>query len=135
MSLTERESPNKIRILLADSHPQLREQLAARLSREPDLDVIEVTANSIQTLRETKERQPDVLLIDPFMEDGMGLATIRQVRTEMSAIVIVILTAFIDTALNKQLRQMGITHILVKGVLPAQLLSEVRAAVKNSASF
>jgi DNA-binding NarL/FixJ family response regulator len=132
MSLTEQANPKKIRILLADDHPQLREQLAARLRREPDMDVIEVASNSMQTLKGAKAKQPDLLLIDPFMGDGLGLATIRQVRTDIPSIIIVVLTAFIDTALSMQLEELGIKHILAKGILPSQLLSELRAASRSS---
>jgi len=132
MSVTEQARPRKIRILLADDHPQLRGQLASRLSREPDFDLIGVASNSTQTLKEAKAKQPDLLLMDPLMLDGLGLATIRHLRANMPSIVIVVLTAFIDTTLNMQLREMGVEHILAKGVLSSQLVTELRAAINTS---
>ena len=132
MSVTEQSRPRKVRILLADDHPQLRGQLAARLRRESDFKVVGVTANSIHTLQEAQAKQPDLLLMDPMMRDGLGLATLRQVCTNLPNIVVVVLTAIIDTTLNIQLREMGIKHILAKGVLSSQLLSELRAATRTS---
>ena len=127
----KRTPPNKIRIVLADDHPQVRGQLAARLKRESDFEVAGVAANSIQTLQEAKAKKPDLLLIDPMMRDGLGLATLRRVRSSLPNVIVVVLTAFVDTTLNIQLKEMGIKHILAKGVLFTQLATELRAATGN----
>jgi len=132
MALIDQALPRKIRIMLADDHPQLRGQLAARLRRESDFDVVGVAANSVQTLQEAQMQRPDLLLMDPIMRDGLGLATLRQVRANLPNVVVVVLTAFIDTTLNIQFREMGIKHILAKGILSSQLLSELRAAINTS---
>ena len=131
MSVTEQVRTRKVRILLADDHPQVRGQLALQLKRESDFDVVGVAANSIQTLRAAHAMQPDLILIDPMMRDGLGLATLRRVRISLPNIIIVVLTAFVDTTLNIQLREMGIKHILAKGVLFSQLVAELRAATSN----
>jgi hypothetical protein len=44
----------------------------------------------------------------------------------------VILTAYVDIALNMQFLQMGIGHILTKGVVSSQLLAELRAAYASA---
>jgi len=126
--LSDLTHSSKIRILLADDHHQVREQLAARLSREMDFEVAGVTATSRATLNETRAKLPDVLLIDPFMRDGLGLATVRLLRGNFPKLVIVVLTSYVDTALNMQLREMGIQHILTKGIASSNLLAELRAA-------
>ena len=128
----EQTRASKIRILLADDHLQVRGKLAARLRRESDFEVVGVTTNSIQTLQEAQAKQPDLLLMDPMMRDGLGLATLRQMRANLPNMVVVVLTAFIDTTLNIQFREMGIKHILAKGVLSSLLLSELRAATSTS---
>jgi len=128
----EQTRASKIRVLLADDHLQVRGKLAARLRRESDFEVVGVTTNSIQTLQEAQAKQPDLLLMDPMMRDGLGLATLRQMRANLPNMVVVVLTAFIDTTLNIQFREMGIKHILAKGVLSSLLLSELRAATSTS---
>jgi DNA-binding NarL/FixJ family response regulator len=132
MSVTEQVRTRKVRILLADDHPQVRRQLESRLRREPDFEVVGVATNTTQTWQAAQAKQPDLLLIDPMMRDGLGLATLRQVRVNLPNLIVVVLTAFIDTTLNIQLRRMGIKHILAKGVLFSQLLSELRAATSTS---
>lgn len=125
-------NPRKIRILLADDHPLVREQLAARLSREIDFELVAVAATSRATMQEIQLKHPHLLLIDPIMRDGLGLATLRQVCANFPDLVSVVLTAYVDTALKMHFQQMGIRHILTKGVASSQLLTELRAAYTSA---
>ena len=125
---------SKIRILLADDHHRVRKQLSARLSRETDFEVAGVTLTSRATLLEARATHPHILLMDPFMRDGLGLATLRQVRVSIPELVIVVLTAYVDTVLKIQFQQMGIRHVLTKGTALSHLLSELRAAYQSSYS-
>ena len=114
------------RILLADDHVEVQKQLEARLKRESDFDVVGVTVNSIQTLQEASSKHPDILLIDPMMRDGLGLASLRQICSALP-VKIIVLTAFVDTELKIELNKMKINKIFVKGILFSQLLLELRA--------
>lgn len=116
-----------VRVLLADSHPQVRAELAKRLEREPDIEIIAQAANSGQTLRFALSSQPDVLLIDPVMRDGFGLANLRQIVSRLPSMAIVVLTAYVDTALKIELNRMGIDHILAKGLASENLVNEIRS--------
>lgn len=126
--MTEQLHSRRIRILIADNHRVVREQLAARLSRENDLEVVGMASSSRETWQEVQMQHPHMLLIDPLMRDGLGLATVRQLRGEFPKIVIVILTSYVDTALNMQFQGMGIHHILTKGIASSKLLEELRGA-------
>src|SRR5687767_5202042 len=119
---------SKIRILLADDHHLVREQLAIRLRREADFEIAGIASSSRETLQETQATRPHILLMDPLMRDGLGFATLRQVHASFPDLVIVVLTAYVDTALNMRFQQMGIRHVLTKGVISSQLLTELRAA-------
>lgn len=123
---------NKISILLADDHGVVREQLAIRLRREADFEILGITSSSRELLQELQATRPHILLIDPLMRDGLGFATLRQVRTNFPELVIVILTAYVDTALNMRFQQMGIKEILTKGIASSDLLAALRAAYASA---
>ena len=127
-------SISKIRILVADDHRIVREQLATRLMRETDFEVVGVASSSHETWQEAQAKRPHLLLMDPLMRDGLGLATLRQVRTNFPRLVIVVLTAYVDTALNMHFQEMGIQYILTKGIASSKLLAELRAAYKSALS-
>ncbi|HLI06227.1 MAG TPA: response regulator transcription factor [Ktedonobacteraceae bacterium] len=78
------ETSRKIRILLADDHPIVREGLRAVLETQPDFEVIAEAANGDETLRLARAMQPDIILLDlemPFMD---GVETIRRLRLQHS---------------------------------------------------
>ena len=122
-----------IRIFLADDHAIVREQLAVRLSSEPDFELVGVASTSYELLRKIQKVPTDVLLMDPLMRDGLGVATLRQVRANSPDLVIVVLTAYVDTMLNMQIQQMGIKQILTKGIASSELVAVVREARSSRA--
>ncbi len=76
------ESSQKIRILLADDHPIVREGLRAVLETQPDFEVIAEAANGDEALRLSRAMQPDIILLDlemPFMD---GVETIRRLHQQ-----------------------------------------------------
>jgi DNA-binding NarL/FixJ family response regulator len=123
---------SKIHILLADDHSIVREQLAVRLSGEPDFEVVGVASTSQETFQKIQTTHPHILLMDPLMRDGLGVATLRQVRANFPKLVIVVLTAYVDTMLNMQFQQMGIKQILTKGIPSSELLVALRAAYQSA---
>lgn len=125
----------RIRILLAEDHAQVRGQLIARLSREVDFELVAVAVDSSQALQKAQLHQPDLLLIDPMMRDGLGLATLRQLRTSLPNMIVVILTAVVDTTLKIRLKEMGMEHILSKGIPTSELLGELRSAASTLPRF
>ena len=124
-----------IRILLADDHTQVREQLTARLIREADFELVGVAVNSFQALQKAQLHEPDLLLIDPMMRDGLGVATLRQLHASLPNMIVVVLTAVVDTTLKIRLKDMEMEHILSKGIPTSELLGELRSAVSKLPRF
>jgi len=73
---------DKIRILLADDHPILREGLRAVLETQPDFEVIAEAVNGLEAVRLALTLQPDILLLDLEMPQLDGVETIRRLRQQ-----------------------------------------------------
>ena len=117
---------------MADDHSIVRKQLALRLNSEPDIDVVGVAATSLETFQKIQMTHPHILVMDPLMRDGLGVATLRQVRANFPELVIIVLTAYVDTMLNMQFQKMGIKQILTKGIASSELLAALRAAYSTA---
>ena len=61
----------KIKILIVDDHPMMREALQTALSEETDMEVVGEAPNGIEGIRLAVEHKPDVILMDLLMP-GMG---------------------------------------------------------------
>jgi DNA-binding NarL/FixJ family response regulator len=123
-----------VKVLLADDHANVRAQLKARLAREAYLHIVGEATNSSQTIECVQAHEPDVLLIDPVMRDGLGLEAVRRIAERDAPPIIVVLTAAADTALVLELRDAGVRHILNKNLDSRQLvetLSQVKLEIER----
>lgn len=111
-----------IRILLADDHMKVRAQIRARLSHEPGFVIIGEAENSAQAVECALAARPDIVLIDPMMQDGLGLEATRQIASRLPETAVVVLTAFADTAQCIELRKAGTRQILNKGIESQRLV-------------
>jgi DNA-binding NarL/FixJ family response regulator len=106
----------RIQILLADDHPRVRAQIHARLSHEPDLEIVAEAENSAEAVERSVSTRPNIVIIDPMMRDGLGLDATRQITSRLPETAVVVLTAFADTAQRIELRKAGTRYILNKGI-------------------
>lgn len=124
----------RIPILIADEHLQVRAQVLARLNRENDLDIVGLADNSSAAVLRANETHPRLILIDPMMSDGLGLDAIRRLRAALPNTEIVVLTAFTDTAQKIELGKMGVRFILNKGIESYKLVEVLRLAAAGNTS-
>jgi DNA-binding NarL/FixJ family response regulator len=117
-----------IRILIADDHAHVRTQLRTRLGREPGLVVSSEADSSMAAIDCALELEPDIILIDPIMQDGYGLQAIQRLRVQLPETAIVVLTAFTDTAMRMALRTMGVARILSKDLDLTELIAILKSA-------
>jgi DNA-binding NarL/FixJ family response regulator len=122
----------RIPIVIADDHLQVRTQILARLSREADLNIVGLADSSAATVACVNATQPQIVLIDPMMGDGMGLDAIRQVRAQVPDATIVVLTAFTDTAQKIELGKLGVRFIVNKGIESYQLVELLHQAAHSA---
>ena len=118
----------RIPILIADEHLQVRTRVLERLEREADFDIVGVASDSSSAVRTANETHPRIVLIDPMMRDGLGLEAIRRLRTETPDAVIVVLSAFTDTAQKIELEKLGVRFILNKGIESYKLVETLQHA-------
>jgi len=86
--------PAKIRILIADDHPVVREGLSAMLSREKDIEVVGEAENGRKAIEKARELQPDIILMDLRMPEVDGIEAMRQIKMDNPEIKFIVLTTY-----------------------------------------
>lgn len=116
----------RIRVLIADDHPILREALKHLLTLEQDIDVVGEAADGREVLNKVAELKPDVLLLDLRMPYLDGLAALERMQQMGSATRVLILTASEDKAEYVSAMKLGCAGIVLKQAPPDLILKSIR---------
>lgn len=85
---------DKIKILVTDDHPMMREALIAALEDEPNIQVVGEANNGIEALHMVDELQPDVILMDLLMPGMGGIEAISKLQESHPQIKILVVSSF-----------------------------------------
>lgn len=114
-----------VRIMLADSHADVRRQLAERLSREKEFEIVGQASTAAEMLERIHASRPDVLLVDPDVRGEDYIDALKNLRFQMPHVRIVVLASVVDTFLQVELTRVGVDRILNKGIRTDILLQSI----------
>jgi DNA-binding NarL/FixJ family response regulator len=122
----ERESAEKLHVVIVDDHALFREGLATILGAEADIEVVGQGGTAQEAVRLARDLLPEVILLDIDMPGG-GLEAARTIANDCPVTKIVILTASEnDDHLIAALRT-GARAYILKGVVARELLRILRS--------
>ena len=84
------------RVLLADDHEIFVESLRSLLNREPQLQVIGTVTDGRQAVRQVREQEPDVVIMDLSMPDMNGIEATHLISTEQPTVKVLCLSMHAD---------------------------------------
>lgn len=118
----------RIRVMVADDHPMIREGIAASLEVMGGMDIVATACNGEEAIAEYERSLPDVALIDLQMPVVDGMQAIVAIRAKHPDARIIALTTFGgDIRFSGALRA-GAAAYLLKDVRAADLAQAIRKA-------
>lgn len=116
----------RIRILVADDHPVVRDGLIAMLSTQPDFEVVGAAGEGQETVAKAASLEPDILLLDLEMPGMDGVEALRRLRETHPRVQAIVFTAFdTDERILGALRA-GAQGYLLKGAPREELFHAIR---------
>ena len=116
----------KIRILVVDDHPFLREGIVGAINSQSDMALIGEASNGQEAIEQFRLHRPDVTLMDLQMPTMNGTDAIIAIRGEFTAARIVVLTAYKGDIQALRAFKAGAVGYLLKNMLRKELLDTIR---------
>jgi DNA-binding NarL/FixJ family response regulator len=117
----------RIRVLVVDDHPILRQGLAAIFANEPDLELVAEAANGVEALEQFRKLRPDITLLDIQMPEMNGVDCIKALRSEFPDARVIVLTTYEGDVLAQRALKAGARGYILKGMLRKELLDTIRS--------
>ena len=117
------------RIVLAEDHAEVAEQLRALLISE--FDVVAVVADGQALLRAVEAARPDLVVTDIVMPGLDGIAAIAKLRTSHPDLPVVLVTVHEDPELVERGHAAGALGYVFKHRAGQELVTAVRAALRG----
>jgi DNA-binding NarL/FixJ family response regulator len=83
----------RIRVLIADDFPLVREGIATALGQDPAIEVVALASTGREALELAEQLEPDVLILDLRMPDMGGLEVLDKLRESRPGIRVLVITA------------------------------------------
>ncbi len=126
-------SPSRtLRLVVADDHPSIRENLRYLLNAELGLVVVGAAKDGHDALRLVHATRPDVLVVDSDMRDLSGLEVAETLRRDETRVGIVLYTLDGDACIKAE--EIGIDECVTKDSPPSMLIDAIRRAAEATST-
>lgn len=125
----------KIRILLADDHPIVREGTRRVVEQEADFEIVGEAEDGEQAVKMAKEHSPDIALIDIVMPKLNGIEAARQIKESCPNVAVLALSAYDEDEFIIGLLEAGAAGYLLKSCRGRELVAAIRAVSEGQSVF
>lgn len=126
---------NRIRILIADDHPIVREGLRGLIAVTPGMEVVAEATDGEEAVQQARAAQPDVILLDLVMPRKDGLQAIQEIKQENPQARILVITSFAEDDKVFPAIKAGASGYLLKDSSPQELLQAIREVYRGEVSL
>ena len=131
MKDSERNHSEKIRILIVDDHPLVRESLKRLVQAEADLTICGEAENCEQALTIVSTAQPHLVILDLNLKDSSGTDLIRDLREHHPKVLVLVLSMYDELVYAERAIRSGAHGYITKQEAPHKVLGAIRHILKG----
>jgi DNA-binding NarL/FixJ family response regulator len=121
----------RIRVVLVDDHPLIREGTVAALRDSGDLEVVGAVGDASSAVALVATARPDVVLLDVHLPDLSGVEVARWIHHAHPDVAVLVLTGYEDAGLIRALYELGARGYLLKTISNSYLIDAIRTVASG----
>lgn len=121
-------------VLIVDDNALIRQALCELFTREGDFDVCGEAGDGKEAIEKAQLFHPDLVVTDLSMPVMNGLEEARALMKLMPTVPVIIFTAFVSSALEKEAAASGVSAIISKSERPTVLIETARTLLDQMAA-
>ncbi len=131
MMQTTTTTNTPIRVLLTDDHPVVRTGLKQLIESQPDFRVVGESNTGRSTLTLARSTPSDVLLLDLALPDMSGLDVLKQLKSHLSELAVLVLSGYSESQYGLNVLRAGASGYIGKGVEATELFRAIRTVARG----
>jgi len=124
---------NKIRVMIVDDHPVVREGLRQLIETDDHIEVVAEASNGFECLQLLDKSSPDIIFMDVKMPGISGIETTRLVCKKYPNVKVIMLTIYDDEQYIKDAIRVGAKGYVLKKVKRDELIKIVNHVIEDRA--
>jgi DNA-binding NarL/FixJ family response regulator len=119
----------KIKVLLVEDHPLVREGLVNLISQQADLQVCGEAGNELQALEIIRTVQPHIAIVDISLENGSGIDLIKSIKAMFPAVTVLVLSMHDESLYAERALRAGARGYVMKREATKKVIQAIRCVL------
>jgi DNA-binding NarL/FixJ family response regulator len=125
----------KIKIMLVDDHPLVREWLTNLINEEPDFEICGSASNTREAMTLLATLTPRIVVVDIALAGGSGLELIKDVKALHPKADTIVLSMHDEMLYAERAARAGAVGYIMKSVATDQVLEAIRTVLNGGLYF
>jgi PAS domain S-box-containing protein len=118
------------RVLIVDDADDIRALLRMKLNREDRFEVVGEAVDGVDAVEKARALQPQLVLLDMAMPRMDGLQALPLIREAVPGVLVIVLSGFNQSTLEREALEAGAVRYIVKGVSMRELVDEIEKVLE-----
>jgi DNA-binding NarL/FixJ family response regulator len=131
MLARSKQSNTKLRIVVVDDHPAIREAISDTIDGQPDMELCGSAGSANDAFELVRREQPDVAVIDISLGDAHGLDLVQNLRAQHPHLEVVVFSMYDEEVYAERAIRAGARGYVMKSESTQSVAEAIRAAAQG----